>query len=444
MSPMSLRKRLLLILGSTFVLLWGVAALWLLGELRNEVERILDERLASSANMVAGLLEQIPSPVGAPQLSPLTNQIFGLKRGLVCQVRNLRGEVLVRTPSMIFNESEQELLGFSVSSIDGEQWRTYTVQRHNLLITTGDKMNEREHLQRVILVAAAAPVILVLVGSLFLIWLGIGRGLAPLHRLRLQLAERKADDLTALDLSAAPNELKPLVSTLNQLLGRLSDLLKRERRFNDDAAHELRTPLTAIKTHLQVAQRADAVGASQSLHNAQRAVERMQSTIEQLLLLSRLSSNEDFSLIEPSSAQNIARMALDMLFASEGFERIEVNVQLDEDVSVIVPESLAVVALRNLLENALVHSSCATGVVMLSLRLEGSAVVFEVSDPGEGISADLFEQSQQRFWRAQANKKGSGLGLAIVAAIAQRFAGSVSAQQTESGFSVTLSFPAAT
>src|SRR5690554_3087680 len=167
---MSLRKRLLLILGGTFTLLWSTAAIWLLGDLSKEVDRVLDERLASSAHMVAGLLEQIPAPVGPAQHSPLTQQIFGLRGGLVCQVRNLRGEVLVRTPNMMFAETNEDLLGFSSSEIDGELWRTYTTQRHNLLITTGDKMHERLNLQWVIRFAAATPVVLALLGSLLLLW----------------------------------------------------------------------------------------------------------------------------------------------------------------------------------------------------------------------------------------------------------------------------------
>ena len=60
---MSLRNRLLLILGGTFIVLWSLAALWLLGDLRREVNVALDERLASSARMVAGLLEQLPQPL---------------------------------------------------------------------------------------------------------------------------------------------------------------------------------------------------------------------------------------------------------------------------------------------------------------------------------------------------------------------------------------------
>ncbi|NLC09423.1 MAG: sensor histidine kinase, partial [Gammaproteobacteria bacterium] len=122
------------------------------------------------------------------------------------------------------------------------------------------------------------------------------------------------------------------------------------------------------------------------------------------------------------------------------FERIQVDSQLEQDVLLAVPESLAAVALRNLLENALVHSP-ANSPVELTICLQLDAVVFKVTDQGEGISAELFEQAQQRFWRAKSANRGSGLGLAIVAAIAQRFAGTLTANKTQTNFSVALSFP---
>lgn len=437
---MSLRKRLLLILGGTFVLIWGIAALWMLGELRQEVERVLDERLAASATMVAGLLEQIPpQPSSYSSLNPLSSQIFGLRSGLVCQVSNLRGEVLVRTPNMYFDESEQELLGFTMAEVDGESWRTYTVLRNNLLITTGDKMVERERLQHIILIAAASPVALALVGSLLLLWFGIGRGLAPLQKLRQQLAERDAEVLEPLPTNELPPELKPLVATLNQLLARVNEMLARERRFNDDAAHELRTPLTAIKTHLHVATRAQGEDAVVSLAKADAAVARMQSTLEQLLLLSRLGSDEDYVLDATANAQDIARNLLEQLYGCDGYERIEVISRLEQQVELAVPEPLAVVAVRNLLANALAHGA-PEGVVSLEICDNNGWVSFKVCDQGEGLSAEDFSAAQQRFWRGRSAGKGSGLGLAIVAAIAHRFAAKLVAQQSSAGFCIELSF----
>lgn len=439
---MSLRKRLLLILGGTFTLLWSVAVLWLLDDLRQELDRVLDQRLKSSANMVASLLEQIPQPSANQAMSPLANPLLGgLKRGLVSQVRTLRGEVLVRTPNMIFSQPEEELVGFSAASIDGEEWRTYTVQRHQLLITIGDRLDEREHLQQIILLAAALPVALALLGSLALIWFGIGHGLRPLNRLRLQLADRKADDLAPLDASTVPNELKPLVDTLNQLLERLGALLERERRFNDDAAHELRTPLTAIKTHLQVASMAGSGSeqAQHSLNKAEQAVERMQAMLEHLLLLSRLDVDDERSRYGSLQPIQIVRQVLEHLFAHPQFSRIEVDNRLHVPCLANVPDRLLGMSIRNLLENALKHAP--EGRVRLELETDNERLYVRVTDCGHGLNAAEFADAQKRFWRAKASSEGSGLGLSIVLAVCQRYQGVLSGVQHARGFTVTLSLP---
>ena len=57
---MSLRARLLLTLGLTLALLWGIAAAWLMRDLEDKFVETLDQRLAQSARMVAGLVLQLP------------------------------------------------------------------------------------------------------------------------------------------------------------------------------------------------------------------------------------------------------------------------------------------------------------------------------------------------------------------------------------------------
>ena len=53
---MSLRARLLLTLGLTLAVLWGIAAAWLMRDLEEKFVDTLDQRLAQSARMVAGLV----------------------------------------------------------------------------------------------------------------------------------------------------------------------------------------------------------------------------------------------------------------------------------------------------------------------------------------------------------------------------------------------------
>ena len=429
---MSLRNRLLLILGGTFIVLWSLAALWLLGDLRREVTVALDERLASSARMVAGLLEQLPQPLPSHSANPLSAIEMGLESGLVCQVRSLRGEVLVRTPNMPQGTLAEHSVGFHEISIGNERWRSFTLKRQHLWVTTADRIDERETLQSAILIAAALPVALALLGSLVLIWFGIGRGLSPLQSLRSLLEQRDAEDLQPVYVRRLPKDLQPLVATLNQLFARIAAALERERRFTNDAAHELRTPLTAVKTHLQVAQMSSGDVAEHALQQAETAVDRMHSGLEQLLLLARVESTQDFDKDGKVSAQALARHALDDLIAVPGYQRIEVVNELTAEVYVAVPESLAVASLRNLLDNALRYSQPDSSVE-LYMALEDKQLLLRVRDAGVGLSAADIEQAKQRFWRTASSQSGSGLGLAIVQAVTERYGGELRLQAAPTG-----------
>ena len=160
-------------------------------------------------------------------------------------------------------------------------------------IATADRMDAREGLLREIALSAAAAFGIAMAGSLVLLWIGVGRGLAPIERVRTALLNRRADADAPLPAIDAPPELQPLIDTIAHLLRRVQDAIEHERRFTDDAAHGLRTPLTAIKTHQQVLRLAcgepgshDAAG--DALANAQRGVGRLHRTLDQLLLLARL------------------------------------------------------------------------------------------------------------------------------------------------------------
>ena len=58
---MTLRVRLLLMIGISMILLWGGVAVWMLHDVDTEMHRTLDQRLAMSAHMVAGLMSQNPA-----------------------------------------------------------------------------------------------------------------------------------------------------------------------------------------------------------------------------------------------------------------------------------------------------------------------------------------------------------------------------------------------
>ncbi|OHX11193.1 hypothetical protein BI347_15930 [Chromobacterium sphagni] len=422
---MSLRLRLLLLIGVSLSLLWGGVAAWMLSDLDQQLRRTLDQRLAMSAQMVAGLMAQLPP--GPPQA--LTS-LPGIHTGIACQIVSVRGEILARTPGAPMAAQALPAPGYADQLIHGEQWRSYTVEANGLRVTTADRLTERRALLSQVRWAAALPFAAALAGSLLALWFGVRQGLRPLERLRQALLRRRSDSLEPVGVRSLPADLQPLAGSLDQLLQRMGQALARERRLTSDAAHELRTPLTAIKTHLQVARITRGEDAAAALANAEEGADRLQSTLSQLLLLARVEGPFDWDDGAPAWSDEVLRLA-----ARDAAPQRPQRIEIDEParLPLALPQALAVAALRNLLDNALRYAPQDTPVRAQALA-DGKGVRFCVSDRGPGLSPEGLERATQRFWRGQeASGGGSGLGLAIVAAIASRFGGELRLRDNPGG-----------
>jgi signal transduction histidine kinase len=329
--------------------------------------------------------------------------------------------------------------GFHDQEIAGVRWRSFTLQVGDLRISTADSWAEREQLKHSIFLSAAVPVSVALIGSLVLLWIGIAHGLRPLRLITEALLRRNADSLEPLQPGKLPVELKPLVDSQNQLFERISQAIERERRFTGDAAHELRSPLTAIKTHLQVARMTTGDDSARALMCAEEGADRLHRTLEQLLLLARVEGTLSFEDGGPVSAREVAVHAIED--ATHGTP-LQIDARLEgipEDAQLRTPPLLAVVALRNLMENAIRYSPAGERIA-LSVVSEPAHLCFVVQDKGPGVKKELLSNLTQRFWN-HGTDSGSGLGLAIVKAIVQRFGGDLSFENLSVGLKVTLRLP---
>ncbi|WP_057387748.1 sensor histidine kinase [Pseudomonas aeruginosa] len=417
---MSLRLRLTLTLGSAFVLLWALAATWMLFDVRNQLMQSLDQRLAASARMVAGLLVQLPQPQ-LGEGTRLSAEQLGIENGLACQISSLRGEILARSHAAPDSALDAQRTGFHDQIIGDTAWRSFTFIQNGMRITTADRLDERTALQRSVLLAAALPVFVALLGSLIVLWIGIGNGLAPLRRIRMALAQRSADSVEPLHIERLPRELTPLVETQNQLFARIAQMLERERRLTDDAAHELRSPLAAIKTHLQVAAMTEGDTAKRALAQAEIGTDRLHRILEQLLMLARVEGRVSFDDGLSCTALEVAQLAI-----ADASQQPGPHIELcgAQEVSLrplAMPPTLAVAALRNLLDNARRHTQDGTTIRLTISQLDESRVRFSVQDHGSAIPPEMLERLTERFWRS-GEGEGSGLGLSIVKAIAERCA----------------------
>jgi signal transduction histidine kinase len=221
------------------------------------------------------------------------------------------------------------------------------------------------------------------------------------------------------------------------MLDRLAAAFAAQRAFIADASHELRTPLTVIGGQLEVLA-AQERPEPEEVRRVQRLVSaeiaRTSRLGDDMLLLVR-SERRDFLQLQEIELVPF----IDELWSSASFNqerRFELGdvprARLTAD-----PDRLAQ-ALRNLIRNAVEHTSEGTGLVRLEVEARaGARARFAVVDDGPGIDPDQRERIFERFHRTdQARTRaagGAGLGLSIVLAIAHAHGGVARAVGTVTG-----------
>jgi two-component system sensor histidine kinase QseC len=271
------------------------------------------------------------------------------------------------------------------------------------------------------------------------VWLAIRQGLRPLNVVADQIAAREPEHLDALEPATAPEEIRPLIESINHLFARVEQTLEAEKRFTADAAHELRTPLAALVAQAQVALRArDAGERHHAIEQLIASCRRATRLVDQLLTLARLDPVDG----APSGRVDLTELALEVC-ALHGTLAVDNNVTLELDATpatVAGDADMLRILLRNLIDNAIRYTP-AGGRVTVTV----APGLLTVTDTGPGIPAAERERIFDRFRRlAGQDKEGSGLGLSIVARIAEWHGARVRLAEggDGAGLRVEVAFPA--
>ncbi len=258
--------------------------------------------------------------------------------------------------------------------------------------------------------------------ALALIWLVSSWSLRPLDRAS-QEAKRigPRDPSARLSRAGLPAEVAPLVDAVNGALDRMADAFAAERRFTENAAHELRTPLAVLGLRLQ---RARQDGGAPDWPAIDRDLVQMNRLVSQLLDLARKENagrgGQDAEWA-PVNLSRIAREAAAMILPMTEAQGRKLRIDLPETLPARGQADDLRDAVRNLLENAVLHGA---GAIGLSGRTDGTACVLAVSDEGAGIAAGEEQAVFARFHKDR-RSTGTGLGLAIVREVARSHGGDV-------------------
>lgn len=235
-----------------------------------------------------------------------------------------------------------------------------------------------------------------------------------------------------LPVGAADDEIADLGRTLNDLLARLDESIRRERRFVADASHELRTPLTILRSQVDLALESgtDPDELRAALRSCGEEVDRMTRLAADLLVLAR--ADEGRLPVEPRAVPLRALAAEVAAAVGETDPRAAIGVEVPADLVIDADPDRIRQALTNLLQNAIRHGG--GDVTVRAERLQGGTEI-HVIDDGPGFPPELRGREAERFSRGRAarSRSGSGLGLAIVAAIAGAHGGELRIDAVPSG-----------
>jgi two-component system OmpR family sensor kinase len=408
----SIRSRLLITIFSVLMACVGLIAVLTYSSAQEEITEIFDENM-----------QQIALAVSAHDHTDTyfdKNNDKELKGEEEFLIQVWKNEELIYSSHPVIDFGYQETPGFKNVPFRDEIWRYYKYRKDGQHIQVAQSLDERNETILEVVLQFIIPIFVQLPIMLSLVYIMIGRGLKPLKTLSKNVKERSASNLNPIDEGDAPQEVLPLVMSINQLLRRLENSLRLQKQFTADAAHELRTPLTAVQLQLDMLDRADNVEERKTVQEKLRGgVQRSIDLVSKLLLLARHEPEALAAGHEHVDLGQIVQKVFDDLTPLSKNKKQTFVFSNEAETSEVLghTEHLYTLA-ENLIQNAILYTP-EKGRIEVDLKSDKENVVLSVKDNGPGIPEQERDRVFDRFYRVLGTKKiGSGLGLSIVKNIA--------------------------
>lgn len=346
---------------------------------------------------------------------------------------------------------------FSSEEFDGVTYRIISQRTATaageLVLRLADGSDPRQQWLRQLWIKVALPNLVLVVAAFFAVNWAVNRALRPLLELKEAVERRSPRDLTALDTEEVPEEVRPLVLSLNRLFDLVNAQAESQRRFVADAAHQLRTPLAGLQS--QVEAWAQAVGSSIAQADPDRvymenmppalvdiehtaitleasqvfklrlAVRRTSQLANQLLALSRADARSAHTQpMQRVDLQALCEVMLETHLDAATAKDIDLGLEAAE-VHASGHAWLLRELLGNLVDNAIRYTPRGGRVTLrcgwcAAPDGVGEQPFLEVEDNGPGVPESERARMLERFYRVAGTVgEGTGLGLAIADEIAR-------------------------
>jgi two-component system OmpR family sensor kinase len=408
-------------------LLVGLTLLWLAGVFGSGVvlKRLIDEKsddeLQESGMILATLVSHIDDPLLTAALLGEHTSAPAAASGherMVYQIRDASGRMLLRSGNAPPELSDAAL---APGLADVARWRVLTLEdrEHGHFVQLADPLSERRDALVKALVWLTLPLALLLAFAAYIVFRASSSLVQQVQRTADAVSRQDPQALGLLPLEGVVTEMRPAVEATNRLLARLAAALEAERSFTYNSAHELRTPIAAALAQAQLlAAKAEQTALKESADAQVAALSRLARLAERLLALARADGAQQLADDWVDLAQ-VVRLTVDE-FAHD--PRLRGRRIAAEAAAARVRGDLDAIglAVRNLVENALVHGSGGS-LIRVSCAGARDAASLAVIDDGPGVAPAELPSLIKRFARGSgAAEIGAGLGLSIVDTLARR------------------------
>jgi two-component system sensor histidine kinase SenX3 len=270
------------------------------------------------------------------------------------------------------------------------------------------------------------------------------------HRSRIEIARGPIGaGKREFEVSVSPlnDEGMVLVLISDQSEARRIDAVRRD--FVANVSHELKTPIGALgllsEAILGAKDQPDAVVKFAS--RMQMEAKRLTDLVQEIIDLSRLQSSDPLQKAFDVEASDVVREAVAQAALSAESRKITVEIGEIEDATVIGDRDQLIMAVLNLVENAINYSPENTKVSVV-VKVKEELLEISVTDQGIGIAEGELARVFERFYRVDPARSrmtgGTGLGLSIVKHVALNHGGDIKVWSKEGvGSTFTLQLPIA-
>lgn len=232
---------------------------------------------------------------------------------------------------------------------------------------------------------------------------------------------------------------------LNEVVNSLQKNQDNMREFLGDASHELRTPLTVIKGYVELLSNNQITDANKTAEYYTRVgheIERMQSLINDLLLIAELEDQAPVETEIINFSREVARLSNDLKTLQPSRP---IETKIEPGILVNISHNYAQQLLANIFSNLRRHTP-EDSQVLIVLAATSNKAVLTISDAGSGLPEEVYKsgiQYFQRFDRSRSRESGgSGLGMTIMKRIIENANGSIELRKSHfGGLEIEINLP---